>query len=157
MFLFYASPSTSTLTYTIWYNISRCLYIFNMISEPNFVHGIKQTSIHSKEVSYMHSTDPQYPCLFLDLNPTASHSFHGLPSLSCHHVSNHSPSNPCLPFQICANQGFAWWNQHHRRAPRLPATKTQELSLHWQSHAPPSVDKGSSFSSYVSPKFSTPR
>ena len=45
-----------------------------MISEPNFVHGIKQTSIHSKEVSYMHSTDPQYPCLFLDLNPTASHA-----------------------------------------------------------------------------------
>ena len=41
-----------------------------MVSEPNFVLGIKQISLHNKEDSYMHSTDSQCPCLASDLDFT---------------------------------------------------------------------------------------
>ena len=41
-----------------------------------------------------------------------------------------------LTLQICANPCFAWWNQHHRRAPRPSATKSQKLGPQQKSHAP---------------------
>ena len=69
-----------------------------MVSESNFVLGINQTSLHSKEDLYMHSTDSQCLCLSLDLDPMTSHSSHESLLLSCHYVSDHSLSNSCLPF-----------------------------------------------------------
>ena len=88
-FLFYASISTSTLH--IQHGIThRVANIFNMESEPNFVLSIKQTYLHNKEDSYMHSTDSQCPCLISDLDSMTSCRCHG--SLLC---------------QICANRGFA--------------------------------------------------
>ena len=48
-----------------------------MVSEPNFVFGIKQTSLYNKEVSDMHNIDPpQCHCLPTDLDYMASHSSH---------------------------------------------------------------------------------
>ena len=47
------------------------------VSETGFVLGIKQLSLHSKEVSHVHNTDPpQCHCLPTDLDSTASHSSH---------------------------------------------------------------------------------
>ena len=43
--------------------IYRVANIFNMVSKPNFVLGIKQTSLHSKKDSYMHCTNSQCPLL----------------------------------------------------------------------------------------------
>ena len=65
VFLFYASPSASTLAYTTWYNTSLLIiiFIFNMVSEPNFVLGITQKSLASKEDFHVH-TDPQQ-CAYL--------------------------------------------------------------------------------------------
>ena len=37
--------------------------IFNMVSEPNFVLGIKQTSLTSKEDSHVHTTIRSHTCL----------------------------------------------------------------------------------------------
>ena len=47
VFLFYAFFSASTLVYTTWYNTSLLIIIiiFYMVSEPNFVLGIKQISL----------------------------------------------------------------------------------------------------------------
>ena len=45
VFLFYASLSASTIAYTSIYklfSLSLSLYMVNMVSEPNFVLGIKQ-------------------------------------------------------------------------------------------------------------------
>ena len=79
MFLFYASPSTSTLAYTTWYNIS--LLIYSMVSEPNFVLGIKQISLTNKEDSHVHTSSEVTHAYLLDLDSTASRSRHG--SLLC--------------------------------------------------------------------------
>ena len=57
MFLFYASPSASTLAYTTWHLIHHVVNnIFNTLSEPNFILSIKQTSLASKEDSHVHTT-----------------------------------------------------------------------------------------------------
>ena len=36
-----------------------------MVSEPNFVLGIKQTSLHNKEDSHVHITIRSHTCLFV--------------------------------------------------------------------------------------------
>ena len=52
-----------------------------MVSEPNFVLGIKQTSLANKEDSHVHtSSEVTHACL-LDIDSTASRSRHG--SLLC--------------------------------------------------------------------------
>ena len=63
---FYASPSASTLAYTKWYNTSHYVannITFNMVSEPNFVLGIKQTSLANKEDSHIHIDIRSHTCL----------------------------------------------------------------------------------------------
>ena len=73
VFLFYTFPSAFTLVYTTWYNTS--IYrlfslflslnnIFNMVSELNFILGIKQKSLASKEDSHVHITIRSHTCLF---------------------------------------------------------------------------------------------
>ena len=72
-----------------------------MVLGPNFVLGIKQTSLHNKQDSHMCNIDPQQcPHLFSDLGPqhhvapTETPSLLGLWSLK--------QAMP-LTFQICAH------------------------------------------------------
>ena len=63
-----------------------------MVSKPNFILGIKQLSLHSKEDSYMRSKDPeQCSCLLLDQDPL-HHAAPMEPPLLCrYYVSDHKP------------------------------------------------------------------
>ena len=76
-----------------------------MVSEPNFIIGIKQTSLHSKQDSHTHNTDPQQcPCLLSNLGP----QHHATPTeallLPRHQVFDLS-SKPCnLPFRFVHNK-----------------------------------------------------
>ena len=64
MFLFYVSSSASILYHTQHGITTHCvannnIFIFNMVSEPDFVLGIKQKFLASKEDSHVRNTDPQ--------------------------------------------------------------------------------------------------
>ena len=63
-----------------------------MVSKPNFVLGIKQTSLASKEDSHMHITIKSHTCLSVG---SRFHSISQLPWLTTVSRSS-SPSNPCL-------------------------------------------------------------
>ena len=90
-------------------------------------------------------------CL-LDLDFTASRSRHG--SLLC---PNTQAQAICVfPYQIGAQQAFAWWNQLDRPALRHIATKTQELDFQRQLHSPSCADNGSWNSHKRRRRFSTP-
>ena len=170
VFRFYASPSASTLAYTTWYNtsmyrlfnISLSLYILNMVSEPNFVLGIKQTSLANKEDSHVHTTIRSHTCLSAG---SRLHSISQPPWLTA--VSRFSsPSNPCLsPSNLCTTSlrlmkptrqtcSTAYHDQNPRTRPPTVAaratTRGQQLlelshapsqildsQLRSQSHAPP--------------------
>ena len=74
------------------FNISLSLYILNMVLEPNFVLGIKQTSLANKEDSHVHTTIRSHTCLSAG---SRLHSISQQPWLTA--VSRFSsPSNPCL-------------------------------------------------------------
>ena len=63
-----------------------------MVSEPNFVFGIKQTSLANKEDSHMHTAIRSHTCLSAG---SRLHSISQSPWLTA--VSRSStPSNPCL-------------------------------------------------------------
>ena len=51
------------MVYHIALLIIMILHIFNMVSEPNFVLGIKQKSLASKEDSHVHITVRSHTCL----------------------------------------------------------------------------------------------
>ena len=105
-----------------------------MISEPNFVLGIKQTSLASKEEYHVHTIIRSYTCF------SARSWLHGIlqpPWLYAVSKSNKLKQSRDLILQICANPCFAWWYQHHRRAPRPPARKTQKFGQPKANHAPP--------------------
>ena len=68
------------------------LLIFNIVSEPNFVFGIKQKSLASKEDSHVHITIRSHTCLSAG---SRLHSISQLPWLTAVSRSS-SPSNPCL-------------------------------------------------------------
>ena len=92
-----------------------------------------------------------HACL-LDLDFTASPSHHG--SLLC--PDPQAQAIRAFPYQIYAQQAFTWWNQLDRPAPRHIATKTQELDLQRQPHAPPRADNGSWNSHTCRRRFSIP-
>ena len=75
------------------YHITLLIIIaFNMVSEPNFVFGIKQKSLASKEDSHVHITVRSYTCLSIR---SRLHSISQPPWLTT--VSKYSsPSNLCL-------------------------------------------------------------
>ena len=109
------------------------MLIFNMVSEPNFVLGIKQKSLVSKEDSHVHITIRSHTCL------SAGSRFHSIsqpPWLTAVSRSSNQASHD-LTYQICANPSFSCQNQPHRRAPRPPARKTQKSGKPKPSHAPP--------------------
>ena len=109
------------------------MLIFNMVSEPNFVLDIKQTSLANKKI--LTCTPPSevtHTCL-LDLDSTASRSRHG--SLLC--LDPQAQAIRVSPYQICAHQASACRNRSHRRAPRPPTRKTQKSGQLKASHVPP--------------------
>ena len=130
------------------------MLIFNMVSELNFVLGIKQTSLASKEEYHVHTIIRSHTCF------SAGSWLHGIlqpPWLCAVSKSNKLKQSRDLILQICANPYFAWWNQHHRRAPRPLVKETQKLDLQLQPHVPPRVDNGSWNSHTCRRRFSTPR
>ena len=114
-----------------------------MISEPNFVLGIKQKSLASKEDFHVHITIRSHTCL------SAGSRLHGIsqPPWLCAVSKSNNQVICASPYQICAHQAFACRNRPHRRAPRPPARKTQKSSRPKPSHAPPRV----AVSSRISP------
>ena len=68
------------------------MLIFNMVSEPNFVLGIKQKSLASKEDSHVHIIVRSHTCLSAG---SRLHSISQPPWLTAVSRSS-SPSNPCL-------------------------------------------------------------
>ena len=104
-----------------------------MVSESNFILGIKQTSLVSKEDSHVHITDRSHTCLSTG---SRLHSISQPPWLTVVSRSSNQASRD-LTYQICANPSFAWRNQNHRHAPRPFATKTQKSGHPKPCHAPP--------------------
>ena len=92
-----------------------------MVSEPNFVFGIKQTSLRNKEDSHVHITIRSHICL------SAGSRLHGIlqpPRLTVVSKIHKLKQRRDLTFQIYAHQAFDCRNRHHRRAPRPPVRKT---------------------------------
>ena len=73
-----------------------------MVSEPNFVFGIKQTSLANKEDSHKHTAIKSTHACLLDLDSTTSRSRHG--SLLC--PDPQAQAIRASPYQICAQQAF---------------------------------------------------
>ena len=109
------------------------LLIFNMVSEPNFVLGIRQTSLTNKEDSHVHTAIRSHTYLF------AGSRLHSISQPSWLTAVSRSQAQAIRvsPNQICAHQAFACRNRSHRRAPRPPARKTQKSGQPKASHAPP--------------------
>ena len=104
-----------------------------MVLEPNFVLGIKQKSLASKEDSHVDITIRSHRCLSAG---SRLHSISQPPWLTT--VSRFSnQASRDLTYLICANPSFSCQNQPHRRAPRPPARKTQKSGQLKPSHAPP--------------------
>ena len=103
-----------------------------MISEPNFVLGIKQKSLASKEDPHVHITIRSHTCL------SAGSRLHGIlqPPWLCAVSKSNNQAICASPYQICTHQDFACRNQHHRRAPRPPTRKTQKFSQSKSTHMP---------------------
>ena len=103
-----------------------------MVSEPNFVLGIKQKSLASKEDPHVHIIIRSHTCLF------AGSRLHGIlqPPWLCAVSKSNNQANCASPYQICAHQDFACRNQHHRRAPRPPTRKTQKSNQSKSTHTP---------------------
>ena len=97
-----------------------------MVSEPNFVLDIKQTSLANKEDSHVHTAIRQAQAI------------------------------RASPYQIGAQQAFVWWNQLDRPAPWHITTKTQEPDLQRQPHAPSRMDNDSWNSHTCYHRFLTP-
>ena len=123
-----------------------------MVSEPNFVLGIKQKSLASKEESHVHITVRSHTYLSAG---SKLHSISQPPWLIAVSRSSNRASRD-LTYQICAQQAFAWWNQLDRPTSRHIVTKTQEHDHQRQPHEPPRADNGSWNSHMRRRRFSTP-
>ena len=123
--------------------------VFNMVSKPNFVLGIKQTSLASKEDSHVHTTIRSHTCL------SAGSRLHGIlqpPWLTTVSRSS-SPSNPCLSLSdLCTSSlrlmkptrqkcSTAYRDQNPGTRPLTAAARatTRGQWLLELSHAPPQI------------------
>ena len=109
------------------------MLIFNMVSEPNFVLGIKQKFLASKEDSHVHITIRSHICLSAG---SRLHSILQPPWLTTVSRSS-SLSNPCLSLSDLCISSLRLSKPIHRRAPRHPPRKTQKFGQPKSSHAPP--------------------
>ena len=120
-----------------------------MVSQPNFVRGIKQTSLTSKRRfsrAYHHQKSHMLVC-WIQI------SQHLVAAMAHYCVLILKAQAICAsPYQIYAHQAFAWWNQQDIRAPRHIATKTQKPDLQRQPHAPPCADNGYLEHSHMPPR-----
>ena len=89
------------------------MLIFNMVSEPNFVLGIKQISLANKEDSYVHTANRSHTCLSAR---SRLHSISQPPWLTARSRSS-SPCNPCLSL-----------SDLHKSKPRLTKPTPQTCS-----------------------------
>ena len=120
-----------------------------MVSEPNFVLGIKQKSLASKEDSHVHITVRSHTCLSAE---SRLHSISQPPWLTT--VSRSStPSNPCLSLSNLCTTSFrlmkptrqtcstAYCDQNPgTRPPTAAARATMRGKLLLElSHAPPQI------------------
>ena len=101
--------------------------------EPNFVLGIKQKSLASKEDSHVHITVRSHTCLSAG---SRLHSILQPPWLTTVSRSSNQASRDLI-YQICTNPSFAWWNQNHRHASQPLTTNTQKSGHLKPCHAPP--------------------
>ena len=77
------------------------MLIFNMVSEPGFVLGIKQTSLANKEDSHVHTAIRSHTYLFV---ASRLHSILQPPWLTAVFRSS-SPSNTCLSLlDLCTSR-----------------------------------------------------
>ena len=114
-----------------------------MVSKSNFVLGIKQNiSSKQRRISRTHHHQKSHMLLCWILTPR-----HLAATWLCA-VSkpNKLKQSRDLTLQICANPCFAWWNQHHRRAPWPPAKETQKLGPQRQAQATPRAANSSGMS-----------
>ena len=102
-----------------------------MVSKPNFVLGIKQ-NISSKQRRISRTHHHQKLHMLLGWILTPRHLVATM-ALCCVKIQQ-TQAKRDLTLQIYANPCFAWWNQHHRRAPRPPATKSQKLGPQQKAH-----------------------
>ena len=126
------------------------IFTFNMVSEPNFVLGIKQISLANKEDSHMHTAIRSHICLSAG---SGLHSISQPPWLTAVSRSS-SPSNPCLSLsdlhkskprltkptpQTCSP---AYRDQNPGTRPPTAAARatTRRKWLIELSHAPPQID-----------------
>ena len=66
------------------------MLIFNMVSEPNFILGIKQTSLANKEDSHVYTAIRNHTYL------SAGSRLHSISQCLTVVSRSSSPSNPCL-------------------------------------------------------------
>ena len=89
----------------IQHGITHCVVsnIMNLVSDPYFVLGIKQTSLHSKEDFHVHTTIWSHTCL------SAGSRLHSTSQPQWLYVVSKSNNQAScdLTSQICAHQAFA--------------------------------------------------
>ena len=120
-----------------------------MVSEPNFVFGIKQTSLTNKEDFHVHTAIRSHTCLF---TRSRLHSISQPPWLTAVSRSS-SPSNPCLSLSnLCTTSlhlmkptrqtcSTAYRNQNPGTRPPTAAARatTRGQRLLELSHAPSQI------------------
>ena len=125
------------------------MLIFNMVSEPNFVLGIKQISLANKEDSHVHTANRSHTCLSAGSRLHSISQPPWLPAVS----RSSSPSNPCLSLSdLCKSKprltkptpqtcSMAYRNQNPGSRPPTAATRaaTRGQWLLELSHAPPQI------------------
>ena len=138
------------------------MLIFNMVSEPNFVLGIKQISLANKEDSHVHTAIRSHTCL------SAGSRLHSISQpLWLIAVSRSlSPSNPCLSLsdlrkskprltkptpQMCS-PAYRDQNPGTRPPTAVARATTRRQWLLELSHAPPQIlDSQARSQSHASP------
>ena len=114
-----------------------------MVSKPNFVFGIKQTSLHSKEDSQVHTTIWSHTCL------SAGSRLHGIsqPPWLCAVSKSNKPSKPWLNLSYLCTSSFCLIKPtrqtcstayHDQNPGTRPSTKAACATTHdngsWNSH-----------------------
>ena len=129
------------------------MLIFNMVSEPNFVLGIKQNISSKQEEYHVHTTIRSHTCF------SAGSRLHGIsqPPWLCAVSKFNNQAIRASPYQICAHQAFACRNRPHRRVPRSPARKTQKFGQPKVNHALPRTAVSSGKSTTCRLRFLTSR
>ena len=123
--------------------------LFNMVLEPNFVLGIKQTSLATKKILTRTSPSKVTHACLLDLDFTASRSRHGsllcpdpqAQAICCLSLSNLCTTSLRLRKPIRQTCSMAYRDQNPGTRPPMAAARatTHGQRLLELSHAPPQI------------------